>query len=82
MWAHSRWGARHEASECDDHNPRKRKKVVTATVTPGACVDSNEQCTEWAFFGECEKNPQFMRDTCKKSCGVCGSKKVPLQVTA
>ncbi len=45
----------------------------------GDCDDDHEQCVEWAFFGECEKNPGFMNATCKKSCGLCpGSKKVSL----
>jgi len=50
-----------------------------AHADASGCGDANEQCTEWAFFGECEKNPGFMLETCKKSCGLCGGKKVPVQ---
>ncbi|GFR41472.1 hypothetical protein Agub_g2162 [Astrephomene gubernaculifera] len=35
------------------------------------CHDTNEQCSEWAFFGECQKNPGFMKDSCKRSCKLC-----------
>ncbi len=40
-------------------------------VAKGDCDDSHDQCPEWAYFGECEKNPGFMNVTCKKSCKVC-----------
>ncbi|KAI8465545.1 MAG: hypothetical protein J3K34DRAFT_379780 [Monoraphidium minutum] len=36
-----------------------------------ACRDSNEMCAEWAFFGECAKNPGYMLDGCKQACGIC-----------
>jgi hypothetical protein len=26
---------------------------------------------QWAFFGECDKNPGYMLVGCKKSCKVC-----------
>eukprot|EP00798_Chlamydomonas_sp_ICE-L_P008663 gene8663-34114_t len=35
------------------------------------CDDTKDQCSEWAFFGECEKNPIFMADSCKRSCKLC-----------
>ena len=25
------------------------------------CVDSNEDCRDWAQIGECEKNPDYVR---------------------
>lgn len=59
--------------------PQQPKRVLKE----GECGDTNEQCREWAFFGECEKNPGFMHASCKDSCGLCpGSKKVPVQITA
>ncbi|MEW5303088.1 MAG: hypothetical protein WDW38_001412 [Sanguina aurantia] len=42
---------------------------------PGDCSDDNDQCQEWSFFGECEKNPSFMNVTCRKACALCGSRK-------
>jgi len=35
------------------------------------CVDGRPSCGEWAGSGECEKNPGFMKATCKLSCAVC-----------
>lgn len=65
------------------HTPpplRKPAAAAASKLDATGCGDLNEQCTEWAFFGECEKNPAFMLETCKKSCGECpGSKKVPVQ---
>ena len=38
---------------------------------PGNCFDENEYCEYWANAGECEINPGYMLQYCKKSCGVC-----------
>ena len=35
------------------------------------CIDTNEQCPDWASSGECQKNPQYMLIHCRKSCGSC-----------
>ena len=36
------------------------------------CEDKEEAaCPGWATSGECEKNPGFMRGTCRLSCGLC-----------
>ena len=35
------------------------------------CNDLNDSCESWANSGECEKNPGFMWDNCKQSCGKC-----------
>lgn len=37
----------------------------------GDCIDTNESCQEWAFFGECEKNPKYMMFNCRKACKQC-----------
>lgn len=37
-----------------------------------SCLDSDvTNCPRWAIQGECDTNP-WMKDNCKKSCGVCG----------
>lgn len=49
-------------------------RVKKATSEP--CVDKHSikvQCIEWAWFGECDKNPQFMNDQCRQSCGLCSA---------
>ena len=38
---------------------------------PTACADDDERCARWAKEGECEGNPMFMHERCKKACGVC-----------
>ncbi|VEU37008.1 unnamed protein product [Pseudo-nitzschia multistriata] len=35
------------------------------------CVDVNPKCEYWASMGECNKNPQFMKIDCRKSCLSC-----------
>ena len=35
------------------------------------CKDLNASCSDWAEKGECEKNPGYMLDNCKLSCGKC-----------
>eukprot|EP00879_Flechtneria_rotunda_P011819 GHRR01012346.1.p1 GENE.GHRR01012346.1~~GHRR01012346.1.p1 ORF type:complete len:308 (+),score=60.64 GHRR01012346.1:171-1094(+) len=42
--------------------------AVSATTT---CVDAHDRCNEWAYFGECTRNPGYMLKGCKKSCKVC-----------
>ena len=38
---------------------------------PGLCVDANPACKDWAQAGECDKNPSFMLESCKRACGLC-----------
>uniref|UniRef100_A0A7C8YLS8 procollagen-proline 4-dioxygenase n=3 Tax=Opuntia streptacantha TaxID=393608 RepID=A0A7C8YLS8_OPUST len=46
-------------------------------TSPGACVDENSNCPQWARAGECQKNPVYMVGNdkttgyCRKSCNVC-----------
>lgn len=37
----------------------------------GECIDEKDECAGWASMGECEKNPEFMLSSCRKSCGKC-----------
>ena len=39
------------------------------------CDDTEQKCPEWASWdsNECERNAKFMKQKCKKSCGVCDS---------
>merc|ERR1712117_145012 len=43
------------------------------TPAPQPCTDDNQDCEYWASLGECESNPSYMLETCRKSCGVCSS---------
>ena len=35
------------------------------------CDDGDPGCAVWAASGECERNRDFMKATCRRSCGVC-----------
>merc|ERR1712054_694903 len=37
------------------------------------CKDDNPDCAKWAKDDQCNKNPDYMKDTCKKSCNTCSS---------
>ncbi len=40
------------------------------------CTDNRNECADWARTGECESNPAFMVNECRRSCGFC-----PLRAT-
>ena len=35
------------------------------------CEDRNPSCRTWAKAGECERNVDYMRESCPASCGSC-----------
>ena len=35
------------------------------------CKDSHELCGFWAGSGECDNNPNYMKNNCKKACNTC-----------
>jgi len=41
------------------------------TIHPDPCHDDNQYCPSWARAGECQRNPGYMLQHCKKSCHVC-----------
>merc|ERR1712242_381780 len=42
----------------------------TTAPAPG-CSDTNQYCEDWAASGQCDTNPNYMLESCRKSCGVC-----------
>ena len=54
---------RRAISEDDDIAPPPRRK----------CIDTDEDCRQWAEDGECNNNRAFMKKKCRKSCGFCSS---------
>jgi hypothetical protein len=38
---------------------------------PEECKDEGEFCVDWAAQGECDNNPDYMHESCKKSCKLC-----------
>lgn len=43
----------------------------SAAASGNDCSDADDRCKGWASAGECEKNPGYMEEHCKKSCGTC-----------
>ncbi|KAK5973297.1 hypothetical protein GCK32_009868, partial [Trichostrongylus colubriformis] len=35
------------------------------------CFNENQCCAPWAATGECSRNPGYMTEWCKASCGIC-----------
>mmetsp|Transcript_3048 Transcript_3048/g.6567 ORF Transcript_3048/g.6567 Transcript_3048/m.6567 type:complete len:293 (+) Transcript_3048:66-944(+) len=53
-----------------------KRKTLEEIKNGEPCLDTHPiivQCMEWAWYGECIKNPAFMHDQCKKSCSLCPS---------
>ena len=44
-------------------------KLLSCSVS--VCEDNDEQCSSWASTGECDINPEWMHENCKKSCDKC-----------
>ncbi|XP_039255044.2 uncharacterized protein LOC120331930 [Styela clava] len=55
------------------------KQTTTGTNKP--CIDENDSCARWASMGECEKNPDYMKDKCRKSCNSCSAPSTTSPVT-
>ena len=48
----------------------------------GGCADAaGAACAAWVASGECDANPAFMLESCRKSCGACGEKRAPRSAT-
>mmetsp|Transcript_58798 Transcript_58798/g.65845 ORF Transcript_58798/g.65845 Transcript_58798/m.65845 type:complete len:380 (+) Transcript_58798:44-1183(+) len=59
---------------------KKEKEIVPEKEKEQkvTCEDTHlnkVECKEWAWFGECEKNTDFMNKSCQKSCGLCPTTK-------
>lgn len=50
----------------------------SSSVRYHACTDEDSLCDAWAASGECESNPAFMLDECRRSCSNCPPAPPPL----
>eukprot|EP00939_MAST-03C_sp_MAST-3C-sp1_P002362 g2362.t1 len=50
---------------------KKHSWEHTKKKDPRPCRDEKSECPGWANYGECDKNPQFMKRFCRRSCRVC-----------
>ena len=41
------------------------------------CRDLDPSCPNWAKSGQCDANPDFMLQSCRKSCNTCAENDVP-----
>ena len=44
--------------------------TIGPTPSP-SCTDKSQHCNYWARNGECQKNPSYMNESCRKSCNLC-----------
>jgi len=49
-------------------------KLLQMLGMPENCHDNDSQCPTWKAQGECERNPTFMLQACRLSCGTCQKK--------
>ena len=57
-------------------NPRTRPPTKADDRPPSAaqgegCEDLHASCGGWMVAGECERNPSFMKVSCRRSCRLC-----------
>lgn len=45
--------------------------LIALSAAKKKCKDSQTECGGWAESGECEANPGFMHESCKRSCLLC-----------
>ena len=46
--------------------------VIDSLLGASSCTDDDYECSDWAYQGECEANPDFMLTSCRLSCNQCG----------
>lgn len=59
--------------ECsiDASGERVCRRDDDVRVDDSECVDEHDRCRDWASMGECDKNPTYMKNHCRVSCGTC-----------
>ena len=53
---------------------RLRRSTSSSTISEDGGVEwrgGSAECGRWAAQGECERNPKFMHESCRRSCGLC-----------
>jgi hypothetical protein len=59
------------AERCPSACPEKKKQTgvpTDAAPAPAQPQDANPNCNTWAAAGECDANPEFMRNECAIAC--------------
>jgi hypothetical protein len=64
-----KWGAAEKLDpELQRQQDEARAKSKQPQKPPPKTEDQSEHCAQWAFEGECAKNPEYMRSECPVSC--------------
>ena len=54
--------------------------TVEPTIPPN-CENNHASCNYWASIGECDVNPGYMLNNCKKGCQVCNQPSTTVTTT-
>jgi len=63
-----------DSAACNDDDPRQECLNLDYVDVPDGgedCTDDYKDCKKWSEGGECENNPGFMLNSCRRSCDVC-----------
>ena len=69
----SRW-ARKDAGVADlasAAGQRSQHQADSHQHQISGCSNKNAQCTGWGSSGDCVKNPRYMTENCRQTCGLC-----------
>jgi len=68
----------------DDNFTQDDVNFVAATnpIDETNCLNEHELCDFWASKGECENNPNYMLQGCRKACNNCAGSRVPSNAEA
>ena len=70
-WGANQWIWNHASGRNRGTYPRRGAKPRAPAGATSGCTDDHDNCEAWAADGECAKNPQFMEEACRSSCGKC-----------
>jgi len=59
------------SSRKNEARDAEKDSARTVMDETNSCKDDHENCAGWADAGECETNPNYMLNSCRKSCGQC-----------
>jgi len=60
-----------QRSNLSQGDVKQMNLLYRCSGSPSPCSDSHQHCQYWASIGECNKNPSWMLQNCRKSCGNC-----------
>jgi len=70
-WGANQWIWNHPQRSGYFSSVPQRKGAVSRSRASSACLDESENCAYWAQTGECEKNKEYMSNSCRASCKLC-----------